>query len=276
MTSERSQNILDHQYPSLLLRHPRWIHLLYWVNHHLQQRNRLVARVQKSLLRNKKPKTFIDLGVGEGAFFVPTVIKFPLDKATAVDKNKANLSFLKRYFSDRAEDPEFIHSEIEKLKANDSFDMILLIGVLQYCKDDQLVLTKVKELLSYSGDGLIYLPTDAPDVISSYRKWYSSFPNYEAVQGRQRLYAVERLPDLMANQDLSIVKLYFSNYTIAKLSIEIYNLLLQYVIHGNWLVKVVVLLLFLIYLPFHILLNILDEWIRIGEPHGVLVQVGHK
>lgn len=273
MPNPKEENLLSHQYPPILLKHPRLIKILYFLNLFIHQRNRVVRRNLNRFYRHNLVESVLDLGVGEGAFFVPDVEKYPAKDFTAVDKSRDNIDFLSLYFINDQNPPKLIETSIEDFQTQDQFHLILLIGVLQYCDDDNLVLNKINRLIATNASSFIYIPLDAPDVLSFYQTAHGKYENYEKLHSRKRMYNISDFQEKLESANLNIEKITYTNYTLGKLSGEIYNLLLQKIIYSSSIKKLLNSFLLFFYLPFHITLNVADEFIKFGSPHGVLLEI---
>jgi len=244
--------------------------IIHWWNNLILLRNWHVKHHLNKKLRGNNFNV-LDSGCGEGQHLFWMKDKFPNHKYNAIDKTQDNADFCNHVLKENTCTVADIHT----FKSPDRFDLILLIGVLQYVENDELAFKNLINHLTPNGEILIYCPTKRKDVLPYYEKVLNSFSHYEKVQNRQREYNLDRLLKLINSCGGKITETKNTVGTLGKITQEYYSLFLAIFGKANSNVLGVLFLVFFLYpvIPLLLLFNFLDFHFLNQKGNGVLLSV---
>lgn len=264
-------HLTAHTYPNLMLRHPRLIHLLYFWNRLILQRNNVTNWALVAELKKIQKGTLLDAGCGEGFFVLPNAKKFPQINFTGWDKNKDHLFFGKHYSQvQKLKNTTFESNDLTAPTSKIKADILLCIGTLQYIENDKLVLSNFYNSLNRNGTAFIYSPINGKMILPIYRHYFNKKNHYEKEQNRKRVYSEKEISAKINRAGFRIVD---KKYTYGNLGIighEIYSMFLIGITNGGFFSWLFIILLFL-FLPIILLLIYLDLFIKKSNGNGVLL-----
>lgn len=254
-----SKNLYHHHYPNWLLKQPKLIHLIYgaqWLVHlhkwHLQ------PSVIGELKRLQPFATVADIGCGEGQFSLGLSQRFPDLQFLLVDRLNDHLDFAARCTSKEKHRFSFQCAEAATFSAERPLELLLCLGVLQYCMDDEQVLRHFLHQIKPGGRLLLYVPVYGREILGFYRKLRDKWPDYEEVQGRKRIYTTEQVLELLSRVGFQTKHTRYAYGYCGILSNEWFNSMLLILVHGNLLQKLGASILFLAFWPLMLMLMALD------------------
>jgi|CXWL01.1.fsa_nt_gi ubiquinone/menaquinone biosynthesis C-methylase UbiE len=153
----------------------------------------------KNLLIDENPKKILDIGCGTGETlsFLKTV--FPEAKLSGVDASNQAV----RYTKDRGHMAK-VASAIHLPFRPESFDVVLLLDVIEHIKADGSVIKEAKRVLKKGGVIIITVP--ALQLI-----WSA----HDVNQGHFRRYTRHRLTDLATKNKMKIIFLSYFNFVLS-------------------------------------------------------------
>ena len=156
-------------------------------------------------LPQKKHMQVLDIGCGTGETM--TFVKSFLKKSKVVGVDNSQLAV--KYAQKRGHEVYKVDAQKLPFK-NNSFDVILLLDVIEHIKDDQLFLTEAMRVLKSEGKIIITAP--ALQFIWS---------RHDTGQGHQRRYTRHMMRELAVSCGLSISRLSYFNFFLSPAIIAI-------------------------------------------------------
>lgn len=138
-----------------------------------QLRSIYFEKILTSFVPFDKPKRILDAGSGIGAYAFWLAKKFPFAQVTGADVDKQKLNFcrtlMKEYLLDNI---SFNYFDISKTIKNETYDLIVIIDVLEHIDDYPDVLRNCYRLLRKNG--ILYIHVPQPNqkrIFGSLRRW---------------------------------------------------------------------------------------------------------
>lgn len=271
--NKRSDTIYSHYYPSWLLRSPRLIHILYYLNYFLHLRKWYIkSAINKEIQNIDFGFRLLDAGVGEGQFLIPLAKKYSKGQFTGIDKLAGHQMFCASYAKTyHLQNVQFQTSDLEEFKSDDTFDMIFCIGVLQYIQNDLLVLENFYQHLKNGGKLLLYIPVHNRSILPFYRSLSKKLSNYETVQERQRIYTKHQVESMLINLGFNIDQLQNTYGYFGIISNELINTYLMLFNKSSFFLRLGLTLLFILIYPIILLLMVVDYVLPKSMGNGLLV-----
>ncbi len=266
-----SSHLNEHTYPKLLLNNPKLIHLVYWWNNLLLQRNWITKKHIVSVLKQIESGQVLDAGCGEGLHLFVHASKFPNLLFYGVDKNKNHHLFCKKYINKKGlKNTSIIQHDLENKLPITNLELIWNIGTLQYIEDDKTVLANFFKALKWNGKLIIYAPINGKIILAAYNNYFSQFEHYEKSQKRKRIYTKEELINKLENAGFFIESMHFTYGKLGILAHESYSLLLMGIGSKKWY-SIIFGALLAILISFIFILNKIDYLIPKNTGNGILI-----
>lgn len=265
--------VFTHQYPTWLLKHPRWIHLIYLFNYLVQLRKWYINRKLKIILANT-PFSFnlLDAGCGEGQFLLPYVGIYKQGHFKGIDRADSNISFCKNYVQVNGySNAAFEQKEIESLQETGLYDIVLCISVLPYCKDDYAALRELYTAMKSGGELLLYVPVNNTIILSFYKTILNKYDNYERIQKNQRIYTKDGLLKLLHSQGFVVNETTYTYGFFGKLSNELYNTHLILFNAYSLPFKIILSISLFLFYPLILLCMLLDFILPVTSGNGLMI-----
>ncbi|BFG71039.1 hypothetical protein KACHI17_19200 [Sediminibacterium sp. KACHI17] len=265
--------VFTHQYPTWLLKHPRWIHLIYTFNYLIQLRKwYLTSRLQKMLAARAHSFNLLDAGCGEGQFLLPYVASYKDAHFKGIDRADSNISFCNSYAQVNGyANAVFEQKELESLQETEVYDIVLCISVLPYCKDDHAALYALYTALKKDGELLLYVPVNNTSILPFYRTILNTYENYERIQNNQRVYTKYRVLELLDSNGFRISDMTLTYGFFGKISNELYNTHLILFNACSLPLKIILSVSLLLFYPLILLCMILDFILPVTSGNGLMI-----
>lgn len=273
MKKQKPQQFFTHQYPSWLLKHPRWIHFVYILNYLLQLRKwHIASRLKKLLASKAEPFHLLDAGYGEGQFLFPYAAQYTKSYFKGIDREKANITFGNSYIKARGfSHVSFEEREMEQLYEKEIYDFVLCISVLPYSKNDRAALTNLYNVMKTGASLLLYVPVNNTTVLPFYKNILQRYENYETIQQNQRVYTEPGLTQLLQNCSFEITETTNTYGFFGKLSNELLNSHLILFNAYAFPAKIILSISLLIFYPLILLCMMLDFILPVQSGNGLMV-----
>lgn len=263
----------DYQYPSFLFRFPQLIRLVFLFNWMTQQRKWLVYKTIHHRLKQLPAGSLVaDLGCGEGQFILPFAHRYPHIRFLAVDQLSQNITFIQAYTQHYGlQNIHTLHTGIEDLHLDEHIDFAWCVGVLQYIPDDDEAIRKIevcKELL-------IYQPIQKKIETRLYKWILRTFPDYDSVNDKQRIYSEEVLLGKL-NRSFSIQNTQHYYDKVRRIAHEWMSGLGNIVFHGNLLIRLFSFILLVLTYPLILLAMLIDSRTDLQSGNGLLAYCNPK
>lgn len=119
------------------------------------------ARVLDELFRSRKVSTILDIGCGTGDLMMYLDKFSPILRRTCritmLDFNKRYLAVARRRFQHRKQF-EFLSDDITTASLSRTYDLIIMVGILEHLDKPVDMLRKIRPLLSSHGCGFVIVP----------------------------------------------------------------------------------------------------------------------
>lgn len=272
--ASQGKGIYRHQYPPILMRYPRLIHLVHAWNKKLQLRSWYIHKALPQLIQEheKKTGTLLDVGCGEGQYLFKLAQQLPQWRCIGIDRHLAHLNFGHAYA--RAvgrKNLHFICQELPGPPPLPAADWVLCIGVLQYMDSDEDVLRQIHACLAPHGHLVLYVPVRGQFLTRVYRWLFRRFQNYEDVQARKRIYTEDGLLTKVTDAGFAIRSSTPTYGFWGKLGHEIYHSLLTGLVHLPMIAKAPFALALIVLFPFLLLCNQMDMIRPVRSGNGMLL-----
>lgn len=265
--------VFTHEYPTWLLKHPRWIHFIYLFNYLVQLRKWYITGRLKKILAKKAPSfNLLDAGCGEGQFLLPYVGRYKQSYFKGIDRADSNISFCKNYVQVNGyTHVDFEQKEIESLQEIEIYDIVLCISVLPYCKDDFVALRELFTAMKSEAELLLYIPVNNKMVLPFYQTILNKYDNYERIQKNQRVYTKDKLLELLHSQDFTVTEGTYTYGFFGKLSNELYNTHLILFNAFSLPFKIILSVSLVLMYPLILLCMILDFILPVTSGNGLMM-----
>ncbi len=160
----------------------------------------------RQLLTGYNPQKILDIGCGTGQTlsFLKTI--FPKAKLFGLDQSRTAVRFAQNRGHHLVKEGDALHLPFPK----ETFDIVLLLDVIEHIQDDRQALTEAKRVLKKRG--VILITSPALQFIWSH---------HDSNQGHQRRYTRTRLRTLAQDLDLEIKFLSYFNYFLSSVIIPV-------------------------------------------------------
>lgn len=214
----------------------------------------------------------LDVGCGEGQYLFPYATAYPNRRFVGVDKNEQNIALCNSYIArKKLNNTTILHSSIESMPADAPYDLIICVGVLQYIADDQKAIEVMHDSLSDHGKFLLYVPVNNRGILSFYQQLMKSYPNYESVQDRKRIYTEEAVRSLLQQANFTIINRTATYGFFGILSNELFNSCTLLIVNAALPIRMLIALLSVFIYPFILLCMLLDFLLPIRSGNGLLL-----
>jgi SAM-dependent methyltransferase len=243
----------DHSVPGILHRWRggiRWVHFLQRM---LYQRNGLIRRKVKSVLKRITGEssdafldggsgigTILDVGCGDG-HYVFMAKNAPFDRLLGIDRNRAGINFLGNYFGHRPEKSagitEFVCADLDdgmKDLEDESVDLIFCFAVLPYVKNASFTLTEMHRVLKSGKPMLLYVPVGFKIETRLYRWMFHHFNHYESQQGRQAVFDRQELLNMLFEAGFEVTDKVFAYGKFGRWGHEFWSMTTMLLGSGRW------------------------------------------
>lgn len=266
-----SSHLHEHTYPDFLMKHPRLIHMIYWWNGQLLQRNKIVCTELNKELLKLFTGIVMDAGSGEGMFIFPFASRYTNIKFVGIDKNMNHLGFCRKYKSHRKlQNVQFFCQSLEQKLIAAKFDLIYCVGTLQYIENDVAVIGNFHQALTANGKAIIYVPINGKTILPFYRNYLRKRNNYESEQNRKRVYSEKEITEKIQQSGFTIISKKYTYGTFGIIAHEIYSILLIKIGSSKYFIPIYYLLL-LISSPFIFVLVNIDFLLNKNNGNGLLL-----
>jgi 2-polyprenyl-3-methyl-5-hydroxy-6-metoxy-1,4-benzoquinol methylase len=215
-----------HDVPFGLTQFPSLLRIIVWFNQLLTLRNWYVRKELQTLI-NVQPKNFnfLDAGCGYGDFIVMNAPLHPKARFVGIDAIESNCEILESYAIKSALDNVSTQSKcLTEIESDSTYDIILCNTVLQYIKEDEVVLTKLRKALKEDGALLLYVPINFKRSFSFFRKLEDRNDfNYDSVHKRAHTYSENELVKRIIKNGYSIEKKIFAHGKYGAFGIELFD-----------------------------------------------------
>ena len=243
----------DHSVPGILHRWRggiRWVHLLQRI---LYQRNGLIKRKVKSVLKRIAGEssaavldgdtvigTILDVGCGDG-HYIFVAKSSPFGRLLGIDRNGAWINFLGNYFGHRPEKSagitEFICADLDdgmKDLGDETVDLIFCFAVLPYVKNASFTLSEMHRVLRPGKSMLLYVPVGFKIETRLYRWMFHHFNHYESQQGRQAVFESSELLNMLGEAGFEVTDRTFAYGKLGRWGHEIWSMTTMLLGSGRW------------------------------------------
>ncbi len=194
-----AEALLYHRYPKFFWKYPRLVRVIYLWNYLITKRASCVKAGLRQRLKAKTPLSVLEIGFGEGMYLSWAKRNFPQHRFFGIDRNLDNV----RFVSHLCPNIDLLHADIETYNfENQQYDLILMVGVLHYLKNDVAVLEKTQKALKPKGLLHLYTPIEGRIVCKKLSQSYRKKKNYDEEQGLQRIYKQIEIKELLRSCDL--------------------------------------------------------------------------
>jgi SAM-dependent methyltransferase len=268
-----SNKIYSHFYPSWLIKYPWLIEILYVVNYLIHLRKwHIHSTISKKLNQIDFDFRLLDAGVGEGQFLMPLAKNYPNSHFTGLDKLAAHQIFCSAYAkSFKLNNVSFVTQELESFIGDQTFDVIICVGVLQYVQNDELVLNHFYNQLTHGGILLLYVPVNNKSILPFYTTLTRKMSNYETIQNRQRIYNQPQITAKLLKVGFTIEENINTYGNLGILSNELINTYLMLFNSSVSLFRILLTLIFILFYPMLLICMILDYFLPKKTGNGLLV-----
>ena len=216
-----------HTYPRLL-HTSRAAYRLFQASVHLTTlRSWYVRRAIRRVMRRLQTASpvVLDVGCGSGDHLQYACRRIDGARGIGVDR-AADAVALCRAHADRS--LEFHQVDLGAGAKLPRADVILCITVLQYIRDDGLLLARMRSALREGGVLLLYVPVRNERLLPLYdRIVKGSASDYDAAQDHQRVYRPSEVESLLSETGFTIASIENAYGACGKLAFELHSILLH-------------------------------------------------
>jgi SAM-dependent methyltransferase len=243
----------DHSVPGILHRWQGGIHWLHLLQRILYQRNGLIKRKVKSVLKRIAGEssaavldgdtvigTILDVGCGDG-HYIFVAKSAPFGRLLGIDRNGAWINFLGNYFGHRPEKSagitEFICADLDdgmKDLGDETVDLIFCFAVLPYVKNASFTLSEMHRVLRPGKSMLLYVPVGFKIETRLYRWMFHHFNHYESQQGRQAVFESSELLNMLGEAGFEVSDRTFAYGKLGRWGHEIWSMTTMLLGSGRW------------------------------------------
>jgi SAM-dependent methyltransferase len=243
----------DHSVPGILHRWQGGIHWVHLLQRILYQRNGLIKRKVKSVLKRIAREssaavldgdtvigTILDVGCGDG-HYIFVAKSSPFGRLLGIDRNGAWINFLGNYFGHRPEKSagitEFICADLDdgmKDLGDETVDLIFCFAVLPYVKNASFTLSEMHRVLRPGKSMLLYVPVGFKIETRLYRWMFHHFNHYESQQGRQAVFESSELLNMLGEAGFEVTDRTFAYGKLGRWGHEIWSMTTMLLGSGRW------------------------------------------
>jgi SAM-dependent methyltransferase len=243
----------DHSVPGILHRWKGGIHWVHLLQRILYQRNGLIKRKVKSVLKRIAREssaavldgdtvigTILDVGCGDG-HYIFVAKSAPFGRLLGIDRNGAWINFLGNYFGHRPEKSagitEFICADLDdgmKDLGDETVDLIFCFAVLPYVKNASFTLSEMHRVLRSGKSMLLYVPVGFKIETRLYRWMFHHFNHYESQQGRQAVFESSELLIMLGEAGFEVSDRTFAYGKLGRWGHEIWSMTTMLLGSGRW------------------------------------------
>lgn len=243
----------DHSVPGILHRWQGGIHWLHLLQRILYQRNGLIKRKVKSVLKRIAGEssaavldgdtvigTILDVGCGDG-HYIFVAKSSPFGRLLGIDRNGAWINFLGNYFGHRPEKSagitEFICADLDdgmKDLGDETVDLIFCFAVLPYVKNASFTLSEMHRVLRSGKSMLLYVPVGFKIETRLYRWMFHHFNHYESQQGRQAVFHSAEILNMLGEAGFEVTDRTFAYGKLGRWGHEIWSMTTMLLGSGRW------------------------------------------
>jgi SAM-dependent methyltransferase len=243
----------DHSVPGILHRWKGGIHWVHLLQRILYQRNGLIKRKVKSVLKRIAREssaavldgdtvigTILDVGCGDG-HYIFVAKSSPFGRLLGIDRNGAWINFLGNYFGHRPEKSagitEFVCADLDdgmKDLGDETVDLIFCFAVLPYVKNASFTLSEMHRVLRSGKSMLLYVPVGFKIETRLYRWMFHHFNHYESQQGRQAVFESSELLIMLGEAGFEVSDRTFAYGKLGRWGHEIWSMTTMLLGSGRW------------------------------------------
>ena len=243
----------DHSVPGILHRWKGGIHWVHLLQRLLYQRNGLIKRKVKSVLKRIAGEssdavldgdtvigTILDVGCGDG-HYIFVAKSSPFGRLLGIDRNGAWINFLGNYFGHRPEKSagitEFVCADLDdgmKDLGDETVDLIFCFAVLPYVKNASFTLSEMHRVLRSGKSMLLYVPVGFKIETRLYRWMFHHFNHYESQQGRQAVFESSELLNMLGEAGFEVTDRTFAYGKLGRWGHEIWSMTTMLLGSGRW------------------------------------------
>jgi SAM-dependent methyltransferase len=243
----------DHSVPGILHRWKGGIHWVHLLQRILYQRNGLIKRKVKSVLKRIAGEssaavldgdtvigTILDVGCGDG-HYIFVAKSAPFGRLLGIDRNGAWINFLGNYFGHRPEKSagitEFVCADLDdgmKDLGDETVDLIFCFAVLPYVKNASFTLSEMHRVLRSGKSMLLYVPVGFKIETRLYRWMFHHFNHYESQQGRQAVFESSELLNMLGEAGFEVTDRTFAYGKLGRWGHEIWSMTTMLLGSGRW------------------------------------------
>jgi SAM-dependent methyltransferase len=243
----------DHSVPGILHRWKGGIHWVHLLQRILYQRNGLIKRKVKSVLKRIAREssaavldgdtvigTILDVGCGDG-HYIFVAKSAPFGRLLGIDRNGAWINFLGNYFGHRPEKSagitEFVCADLDdgmKDLGDETVDLIFCFAVLPYVKNASFTLSEMHRVLRPGKSMLLYVPVGFKIETRLYRWMFHHFNHYESQQGRQAVFESSELLNMLGEAGFEVSDRTFAYGKLGRWGHEIWSMTTMLLGSGRW------------------------------------------
>jgi SAM-dependent methyltransferase len=243
----------DHSVPGILHRWQGGIHWLHLLQRILYQRNGLIKRKVKSVLKRIAGEssaavldgdtvigTILDVGCGDG-HYIFVAKSSPFGRLLGIDRNGAWINFLGNYLGHRPEKSagitEFVCADLDdgmKDLGDETVDLIFCFAVLPYVKNASFTLSEMHRVLRSGKSMLLYVPVGFKIETRLYRWMFHHFNHYESQQGRQAVFESSELLNMLGEAGFEVTDRTFAYGKLGRWGHEIWSMTTMLLGSGRW------------------------------------------
>ena len=243
----------DHSVPGILHRWQGGIHWVHLLQRILYQRNGLIKRKVKSVLKRIAGEssatvldgdtvigTILDVGCGDG-HYIFVAKSAPFGRLLGIDRNGAWINFLGNYFGHRPEKSagitEFVCADLDdgmKDLGDETVDLIFCFAVLPYVKNASFTLSEMHRVLRSGKSMLLYVPVGFKIETRLYRWMFHHFNHYESQQGRQAIFESSELLNMLGEAGFEVTDRTFAYGKLGRWGHEIWSMTTMLLGSGRW------------------------------------------
>jgi len=243
----------DHSVPGILHRWKGGIHWVHLLQRILYQRNGLIKRKVKSVLKRIAGEssatvldgdtvigTILDVGCGDG-HYIFVAKSSPFGRLLGIDRNGAWINFLGNYLGHRPEKSagitEFVCADLDdgmKDLGDETVDLIFCFAVLPYVKNASFTLSEMHRVLRPGKSMLLYVPVGFKIETRLYRWMFHHFNHYESQQGRQAVFESSELLNMLGEAGFEVTDRTFAYGKLGRWGHEIWSMTTMLLGSGRW------------------------------------------
>jgi SAM-dependent methyltransferase len=243
----------DHSVPGILHRWKGGIHWVHLLQRILYQRNGLIKRKVKSVLKRIAREssaavldgdtvigTILDVGCGDG-HYIFVAKSSPFGRLLGIDRNGAWINFLGNYLGHRPEKSagitEFVCADLDdgmKDLGDETVDLIFCFAVLPYVKNASFTLSEMHRVLRSGKSMLLYVPVGFKIETRLYRWMFHHFNHYESQQGRQAVFESSELLNMLGEAGFEVSDRTFAYGKLGRWGHEIWSMTTMLLGSGRW------------------------------------------